>query len=149
VALLALGLALARPDVHVVALDGDGAALMRMGAFATLGTYGPSNLTHLLLDNGAHESTGGQATVSPNVSFAGVAAACGYPVALEGDDPGLIDALLDAPAVEGPRFARLRIGTGTPKDLPRPTVTPPEVARRLTTHLAERVAEPSAPEPGR
>ncbi|GAA2874139.1 phosphonopyruvate decarboxylase [Pseudonocardia halophobica] len=149
VALLALGLALARPDVHVVALDGDGAALMRMGAFATLGTYGPPNLTHLLLDNGAHESTGGQATVSPNVSFAGVAAACGYPVALEGDDPGLVDALLEAPAAEGPRFARLRIGTGTPKDLPRPTVTPPEVARRLMSHLAERVAEPSAAEPGR
>ncbi|MEU7811045.1 phosphonopyruvate decarboxylase [Pseudonocardia sp. NPDC049154] len=147
VALLALGLALARPDVHVVAVDGDGAALMRMSAFATLGTYGPPNLTHLLLDNGAHESTGGQATVSPNVSFAGVAAACGYPVALEGDDPGLVDALLDASAVDGPRFARLRIAAGTPKDLPRPTVTPPEVARRLMSHLAERVAEPSAGAP--
>ncbi|MCE3553460.1 phosphonopyruvate decarboxylase [Pseudonocardia sp. RS11V-5] len=142
VALLGLGLALARPDVHVVAVDGDGAALMRMSAFATLGTYGPPNLTHLLLDNGAHESTGGQATVSPNVSFAGVAAACGYPVALEGDDPALVDALLEAPATDGPRFARLRIGTGTPKDLPRPTVTPPEVARRLMSHLAERVPEP-------
>lgn len=75
---LALGLALARPDLNVVAIDGDGAALMRMGAFATLGTYGPANLTHVLLDNGAHESTGGQATVSQHVSFAGVAAACGY-----------------------------------------------------------------------
>ena len=62
---LALGLALARPDLHVVALDGDGAALMRMGAFATVGAYGPPNLMHLLLDNGVHDSTGGQATVSP------------------------------------------------------------------------------------
>ncbi|MGM2890697.1 thiamine pyrophosphate-dependent enzyme, partial [Bacillus cereus group sp. BC70] len=53
---LALGLALARPDLRVVAVDGDGAALMRMGVFATLGTYGPANLTHVLLDNGAHES---------------------------------------------------------------------------------------------
>jgi phosphonopyruvate decarboxylase len=61
---LALGLALARPDLRVVALDGDGAALMRMGAFATVGAYGPPNLRHLLLDNGAHDSTGGQATVS-------------------------------------------------------------------------------------
>ena len=64
---VALGLALARPDLDVVALDGDGAALMRMGAFATLGTYGPSNLTHVPLDNGAHDSTGGQATVSAQV----------------------------------------------------------------------------------
>ena len=67
---IALGLALARPDLRVVALDGDGAALMRMGVFATIGAYGPSNLMHLLLDNGAHDSTGGQATVSSTVSFA-------------------------------------------------------------------------------
>jgi phosphonopyruvate decarboxylase len=82
---LALGLALARPDLRVVALDGDGAALMRMGAFATVGAYGPRNLRHLLLDNGAHDSTGGQATVSPNVSFAQVAAACGYASSFETD----------------------------------------------------------------
>ena len=65
---LALGLALARPDLRVVALDGDGAALMRLGAFATVGAYRPANLQHLLLDNGVHDSTGGQATVSPQVS---------------------------------------------------------------------------------
>lgn len=62
---LALGLALARPHLRLVALDGDGAAaLMRMGTFATVGGYGPPNLRHLLLDNGAYASTGGQATVS-------------------------------------------------------------------------------------
>ncbi len=83
---MALGLALARPDLRVVALDGDGAALMRMGAFATLGAYGPANLRHLLLDNGVHDSTGGQATVSPQVSFAEIAAACGYASALETDE---------------------------------------------------------------
>ena len=79
----ALGFALARPDLQVLAIDGDGAALMRMGAFATLGAYGPPNLTHVLLDNGAHESTGGQATVSRGVSFAAVASACGYAAAVE------------------------------------------------------------------
>src|SRR6185312_6741324 len=79
---LALGLALRRPDLRVVALDGDGAALMRLGAFATVGAYAPPNLWHLLLDNGAHDSTGGQATVSGRISFAGVAAACGYSAAL-------------------------------------------------------------------
>ena len=72
VAPLALGLALARPDLTVVALDGDGAALMRLGVLATIGAYGPPNLRHLLLDNGVHDSTGGQATVSPVVSFAGL-----------------------------------------------------------------------------
>ncbi len=80
---LALGLALARPDLQVLAIDGDGAALMRMGALATVGAYGPSNLRHLLLDNGAHDSTGGQATVSASTAFADVASACGYAAAFE------------------------------------------------------------------
>src|SRR6202789_1779172 len=75
---LALGLALARPDWRVIALDGDGSMLMRMGALATAGAYGPPNLRHLLLDNGVHDSTGSQATVSPRISFAMMAAACGY-----------------------------------------------------------------------
>lgn len=114
---LALGLALARPDLRVVAVDGDGAALMRMGVFATLGTYGPANLTHVLLDNGAHESTGGQATVSQHVSFAGVAAACGYASAVEGDTLDVLDTALAAPA-DGTQFVRLAIRTGVPDDLP-------------------------------
>ncbi|ACC72952.1 phosphonopyruvate decarboxylase [Paraburkholderia phymatum] len=132
----ALGLALTRPDLHVVALDGDGAALMRMGVFATLGAYGPSNLTHILLDNGAHDSTGGQSTVSPQVSFAGVAAACGYASAVEGDDVSLIDELFASPLLDGPRFVRVAIRRGTPDGLPRPTITPPDVKTRLMRHIA-------------
>jgi len=135
----ALGLALARPDRQVIALDGDGAALMRMGAFATVGAYGPPNLLHLLLDNGMHESTGGQATVSPLVSFADVAAACGYASSIETDDLAHIAAWLDAPALDGPRFARLLTRAGTPDDLPRPSITPVEVKARLVRHLAAAI----------
>ena len=135
VAPLALGLALARPDLRVVALDGDGAALMRLGAFATVGAYGPANLQHLLLDNGAHDSTGGQATVSPQVSFAHIAAACGYASSLETDDVGDVAAWLQAPPDNGPRFARLLTRVGTPRDLPRPSVTPIEVKTRLMHHF--------------
>jgi phosphonopyruvate decarboxylase len=132
---MALGLALSRPDLLVVALDGDGAALMRMGVFATLGAYGPSNLTHLLLDNGAHESTGAQATVSQGVEFARIASACGYALALDGDDLSVIDRLFEAKDIDGVRFARLSINTGTPTDLPRPSITPEDVRRRLQTHI--------------
>jgi len=135
IAPFALGLALARPDLRVLALDGDGAALMRMGAFATVGAYGPPNLQHLLLDNGAHDSTGGQATVSPQISFAGVAAACGYASSFETDDVERISAWLDAPPA-GPRFASLLTRTGTPDDLPRPSVTPVEVKTRLMQHIS-------------
>lgn len=136
---LALGLALLRPDMRVIALDGDGAALMRLGAFATVGAYGPPNLYHLLLDNGAHDSTGGQATVSPHVSFAQVTAACGYAASFDTDDVGQIAKWLHEPPVDGPRFARLLTRTGTPANLPRPSVTPVEVKARLMRHF-DRVA---------
>ena len=135
VAPLALGLALARPDLRVVALDGDGAALMRLGAFATVGAYGPANLLHLLLDNGVHDSTGGQATVSPQVSFAHIAVACGYASSVETDDVAHVAEWLEAPPDNGPRFARLLTRSGTPRDLPRPSVTPIEVKTRLMRHF--------------
>jgi phosphonopyruvate decarboxylase len=138
IAPLALGLALARPDLTVVALDGDGAALMRLGGFATVGAYGPPNLRHLLLDNGVHDSTGGQATVSPSVSFAEVAAACGYATALETDDVARITDWLRAPPASGPSFARLLTRPGTPQDLPRPSMSPVEVKQRLLQHCGAR-----------
>jgi phosphonopyruvate decarboxylase len=131
----ALGLALARPDLRVIALDGDGAALMRMGAFASVGAYGPPNLQHLLLDNGVHDSTGGQATVSPLVSFAEVAAACGYASSLETDDLAQVAAWLEAAPLDGPRFVRLLTRAGTPDDLPRPSVAPVDVKTRLMQHF--------------
>jgi phosphonopyruvate decarboxylase len=132
---LALGLALARPDLRVVALDGDGAALMRLGAFATVGAYSPPNLWHLLLDNGAHDSTGGQATVSPNVSFADVAAACGYASSLDTDEIGRIAEWLEGRPLDGARFARLLTRPGSPADLPRPSITPVDVKTRLMQHF--------------
>ncbi len=130
---LGLGLALARPDLHVIVLDGDGAALMRMGNLATLGTYAGTNLTHLLLDNEVHDSTGGQATVSPNVCFAAIAAACRYRVCYSGNELSLIDAILTQP--EGPRFAHLKLRPGASSGLPRPRLGPVEVKHRLMQHI--------------
>ena len=80
---LGLGLAMARPDKKVIAIDGDGSALMRLGSFATNAYYQPGNLLHILLDNNAHDSTGGQATVSHIVDFASVASTVSYPVSLQ------------------------------------------------------------------
>jgi len=96
-------------------LDGDGAALMRMGALATAGAYGPPNLLHLLLDNGVHDSTGGQATVSPHVAFSDVAAACGYASSMETDDLVRISAWLNDPPSGGARFARFSSARGLPR----------------------------------
>lgn len=132
---LGLGLSMARPDLRVIVLDGDGAALMRMGNFATIGAYGGSNLIHLLLDNEVHDSTGGQATVSAGVLFAEIARACGYPVAMAGDDLSLLNDLLNPLIDVGPRFGHLKIRPGAPKNLPRPKIKPPQVRERLMAHI--------------
>jgi phosphonopyruvate decarboxylase len=129
----ALGLARALPDKRVVVADGDGAALMRMGNFATIGAYGGGNLQHLLLDNGVHESTGGQSTVSRAISFAGVARACGYPRADEGLEPADLDRFLRGE--EGPALLQLKTRRGVPEGLPRPDVSPRQVKQRLMRHL--------------
>lgn len=135
---LGLGLALARPDLKVIVIDGDGAALMRMGNFATIGAYAGGNLIHIVLDNEAHDSTGAQGTVSATVSFAGIAAACGYPVVMEGDDLALLDALLAGPSGRGPRFGHLKIRAGTIPGLPRPRLSPKEALERLMAHIGTR-----------
>jgi phosphonopyruvate decarboxylase len=135
---LGLGLALTRPDLRVIVIDGDGAALMRMGNFATIGAYGGPNLIHIVLDNEAHDSTGAQGTVSAKVSFAGIAAACGYRVVMEGDDLALLDALLAGPSDSGPRFGHLKIRPGTIQSLPRPTLSPGEALERLMAHIGSR-----------
>jgi phosphonopyruvate decarboxylase len=136
-----MGLGVARHARRpVIVLDGDGAALMKLGAFATIGAYAPRNLVHVVLDNGVHDSTGGQATVSPNVDFAQVAVACGYPwaYACDGAD-GFARALEAALAQDGPHLIHVRIAPGSLEKLGRPTVSPPEVARRFRQFLAEPV----------
>jgi len=128
-----LGLSLALPGKRVVVADGDGAVLMRMGNLATAGAYGGDNFHHLVLDNGVHESTGGQSTVSRAISFAGIARACGYRSAEEGL---LLDDLQRFLRGErGPSLLQLKTRRGVPEDLPRPDVTPREVKQRLMRHL--------------
>ncbi len=131
---LALGLALARPGRRIIAIDGDGAALMRLGAFSTVGAERPPNLVQVLLDNGLHESTGGQATASASVDFCALAAASGYPMTLAAATPASLAAAL-SDRRPGLRFIHVPIVPGIPDRLPRPTMTPAEVAARLRAHL--------------
>ncbi len=136
---LALGLAIARPDRRVIALDGDGAALMRLGALTTVGAEQPRNLLHVLIDNGQHESTGGQATVSPGVDFCAIAAGAGYPAVRSEADPVVVQALL-AERSPGLRFLHVPVLPGVPKGLPRPSMPPETVAERFRAALGPRGA---------
>lgn len=133
----ALGLGVALNTARrVVVLDGDGAALMKLGNFATIGAQAPANLHHIVLDNGVHDSTGGQETVSAGVDFAAVALACGYRYAASCDSlGGLAAALAGAEAAEGPALIHLRIRPGSITKLGRPNVAPREVARRFRAFL--------------
>ena len=130
---LGLGLSLVVPDKKIVIVDGDGAALMRLGNMATVGEYASDNFYHLLLDNHVHESTGGQATVSSTVDFPVLAAACGYRqvYSTTAEANGMKDFL----QAKAPAFMHIQTIRGVPEGLPRPSVKPDKVARRLMEQL--------------
>ncbi|MBP3802717.1 MAG: phosphonopyruvate decarboxylase [Oribacterium sp.] len=75
---IALGIAIQKPDKRIWCIDGDGAALMHMGAMAVIGTVSPDNLIHIVINNGAHESVGGMTTAASRLSLCEVAERCGY-----------------------------------------------------------------------
>ena len=130
---LGLGLSMVRPDKKIVVIDGDGAALMRMGNMATVGAYAEHNFYHLLLDNHAHESTGGQATVSSAVDFPAIAAACGYQEIVRASEN--LQGVGDLLGLKAPAFMYIETSRGVPDSLPRPSVKPAAVARRLMQHI--------------
>jgi len=129
-----LGLAIARPDRRVIVIDGDGAALMHLGALCTIGAQRPENLLHIVLDNGVHESTGGQVTVSDAVDFCGLAASSGYSTTVSTADPSEMAERV-ATIGKGLHFVHAPIKPGIPHDLPRPRTSPSEVALRLRKFL--------------
>lgn len=132
VSAIGLGIALARPDLRVVIVDGDGALLMRMGNLATNGYYHPANILHVLFDNNAHESTGGQFTISHAVDFPAIAAASGYPRVRAAATVAEFSAFL-AEWGQDPclTFIRMPVMRDPGKKLVRPTIKPFEVADRL------------------
>lgn len=134
---LALGLALTRPEKKIIAIDGDGSLMMRLGALTTNAYYQPANLMHILLDNGTHDSTGGQATVSHNIDFVDQAAAVCYPIALKvnGLDE-LSKAIVKWQMNGGLTFIHLKIAKGSTKELGRPTMKPHEVKTRLMNFIS-------------
>ena len=133
---MGLGLAL---NTHrpMVVLDGDGAALMKLGNLATIGAQRPKNLVHVVLDNGTHDSTGGQPTASEGVDLAAIAAACSYACTWSCDDlDGFDTAFCAALRQVGPALIHMRIRPGSLRKLGRPTIPPHEVAARFKAFLA-------------
>ena len=110
--MIALGIARSQPTRPVFCLDGDGASIMQMGNMAIAGQSGYSNLTHIVFNNAAHDSVGGQPTVGASIDLPAIAASCGYN--REGS----------------PTFTEIKVAKGARKDLGRPK-EPPQVNKAL------------------
>jgi phosphonopyruvate decarboxylase len=134
---IACGIALARPTDPVVCLDGDGAVLMHMGGLPYCART--PNLVHVVINNGAHDSVGGQPTLAQQVSLAEVARACGYHRAVRaGTLDELNRALGSAFDAEGSLFIEVLCRTGNRPDLGRPTTTPAANKAAFMHHLNSR-----------
>jgi phosphonopyruvate decarboxylase len=121
---IALGVAIGQPGRRVVCLDGDGAALMHLGSLAVIADYKPERFIHVLLNNGSHESVGGQRTSATQVDFAQLAPAVGYHgYAVAQDIDSLREAWQTVVACRGPVLLEVKIKTGSRADLGRPTVS--------------------------
>lgn len=133
---IALGIAMEKNDRKVWCFDGDGATLMHMGSMAIVASMSPANYVHVVFNNGAHDSVGGQPTVGLKIDLPAVARAVGYKDALTVDSKeSLADALGKLRSIEGPVFLEVKVKKGNREDLGRPTTTPIENKNALMEFL--------------
>lgn len=133
---IALGVAIHKPDQRIWCIDGDGAALMHMGALAVIGANKPENLIHIVINNGAHESVGGIPTVAHTADLVAIAEACGYQNVTSVDSFEALDKELEA-AKKGRKlsFIEVRCALGARQDLGRPTIKPEESKQNFMQYL--------------
>ena len=139
---IALGIALAQPERRVWCFDGDGATIMHMGSMAIVANKAPKNYIHVVFNNGAHDSVGGQPTVGLKINLPAVAEAVGYAKTYsvstkEALEECLTSSFLHDPSGKGPVLLEIRVKKGNRKDLGRPTTTPIENKEALMTFLKD------------
>lgn len=133
---VALGVALNKPDQRIWCIDGDGAVLMHMGSMAVLGANKPSNMIHVVINNGAHETVGGMPTVAESIDLVAIAKACGYPSAVSVDSFESLDSELeDAKLRNELSLIEVKCSIGARDDLGRPTTTALENKENFMEYL--------------
>jgi phosphonopyruvate decarboxylase len=133
---LGLGLALQLPSRTIWVIEGDGSALMSLGTLPLIATYRPPNLIHVVLDNEAYESTGGQPTISATVDLAALAQTAGYVrVRRASDRVPLEEALQEAVNDKALTFILAKVTGRAPEGLGRVSLTPEELKRRFSQVL--------------
>ena len=122
---IALGIAMAKTDRKVWCFDGDGSAIMHMGSMAIVANLSPQNYVHVVFNNGAHDSVGGQPTVGLKINLAKVAEAVGYKRTLSVSQESQLEQALEVvKSTDGPVLLEIKVKKGNRKDLGRPTTTP-------------------------
>lgn len=133
---IALGIALAQPERRVWCFDGDGAAIMHMGSMAIVANNAPKNYVHVVFNNGAHDSVGGQPTVGLKIDLPVVARAVGYKASFSVDSKAELESVLaKVNEFEGLVFLEIKVKKGNRKDLGRPTTTPIQNKKDLMCFL--------------
>lgn len=133
---IALGMALGQSDRNVYCIDGDGSALMHLGGLAVNGFSELKHFKHIVINNGAHHSVGGQETAGFKVSFAEIAKACGYQnIYTAYTQEELVRTIAELKNSDGPSFLEVRVNLDVRKDLGRPTTTPAENKEDLMEFL--------------
>ena len=133
---IALSIAMQKKDRLIYCIDGDGASIMQMGGMATIGTRNPSNMVHIVLNNGAHDSVGGQPTVGRQIDLCGIAKACGYENVVKASTKEELDAILkDKNTFDKLTFIEVLVRKGARKDLGRPKTTPQENKKAMMEFL--------------
>lgn len=136
--MIALAIALAKPERRVWCLDGDGAALMHLGALPVIAQRSPANLIHVVINNAAHETVGGMPVCEGALDVSAMARAAGYPTILRADSPEtLADALKTAQTCGQLSLVEVLCANGARADLGRPTTTPQQNRDALMTFIRE------------
>jgi phosphonopyruvate decarboxylase len=133
---IAMGLAIGSNKTKVVCFDGDGSMLMHMGSLPIIGQSNLKNLLHIVINNGAHDSVGGQPTVGMKIDFKQIAIACGYQKAeTANDEDSLKSKINDLKKESGPIFLEVKVKSGARSDLGRPNLKPSDNIINLTKSL--------------
>jgi phosphonopyruvate decarboxylase len=135
---IALGIALQKPERKIYCFDGDGASLMHMGNMAITASMNCKNYVHVVFNNGAHDSVGGQPTVGLKMDLCGVAKAVGYKATYSVETMEQLEvSLAEIKDVEGPALLQVCVKKGNRKDLGRPTTTPVQNKEALMGFLSK------------
>ncbi|MDB2683581.1 phosphonopyruvate decarboxylase [Alphaproteobacteria bacterium] len=133
---IALGIARARPNKLIYCLDGDGAVLMHMGSLGILGQSNQKNFVHIVLNNGSHDSVGGQPTICNSINLSNIAKSCGYKnVFTAHTESEIKKSILQIKTLEGPTFLEIKIKPGNRKNIGRPSSTPQQNKQALMNYL--------------